>query len=236
MTLSFFFDTTIALLTLTLLEIVLGIDNLVFIAILITQLPKKKRAVAKSLGLFLALIIRLLFLASIVIITKLSKPLFYLDGFGVSVRDLFFLSGGIFLLLKGTLEIHNEFAAASQPKPKKYSSSLSIIIQIALLDIVFSFDSILTAVGLTDHFWIMATAIFIAILLMLIASGPLSGFIARHPTIKMLALSFLLLIGVVLIADGMHYHIPRAYIYFAICFSILVESLNTWLHSKKNSQ
>lgn len=234
MSLAHFIDLFISFITLAGLEIVLGIDNLVFIAILTHQASEKNRKVARLLGLSLALIMRLLLLASIVWITKLTQPIFYLGHFGVSFRDLFLLGGGLFLLIKGTLEIHAEFeqAALSSLQPRR-KGFLAIVLQIAIFDLIFSFDSILTAIGLTDVYWIMAAAILVAILVMLFASEPLGVFIQRHPTIKMLALSFLLLIGMVLIADGLHFHVPRAYVYFAICFSVFVESLNVVLAKKR---
>jgi predicted tellurium resistance membrane protein TerC len=154
-------------------------------------------------------------------------------GWPISFRDLFLIFGGLFLIYKATTEIHHEFNAVSQLKfIKKYTSFTSVVTQIAILDIVFSLDSILTAVGMTQHYLVMAVAIFFAIILMMISSEPFCGFINAHPTVRMLALSFLLLIGVVLIADGFHYHIPRGYIYFSICFSLFVEMLNTFLRRK----
>ncbi len=218
----------ISLLTLTLLEIVLGVDNLVFIAIASNRLPQAKQKSARRFGLMLAWVTRLLLLASAVWIASLTQPLFTLFHFAASGRDLLLFSGGLFLLAKGTHEIHTEMDSIEEGEgvPKKHATMLAVVIQIALFDIVFSFDSVITAVGLTPHFWVMATAITIAIIVMIVASEPLAAFINKHPSIKMLALSFLLLIGTVLMADGLHFHIPRGYIYFALVFSILVEALN----------
>lgn len=221
-------DITLSLATLTILEIILGIDNLIFIAIISQKLPQNRQKKARQVGLALAWITRLCLLASVVWITKLTKPLFTIFDFDLSGRDLFLLAGGIFLLIKATQEIHNEMGSAEVTIKTKASGKqfLFIIIQIALLDIVFSLDSVLTAIGLTDRFWLMALAITFAILTMLFASEPLSRFIKERPSIKMLALSFLILIGMVLIADGLHTHIPRGYIYFAMGFSLFIEALN----------
>jgi len=218
-----------SLLTLTLLEIVLGIDNLVFIAILAGRLPAEKQARARRFGLALALISRLALLASISWLTKLTAPLVMVMGQGLSARDLVLIAGGLFLLYKGTREIHERIeeeppgadgTAAAAP------GLAGIVMQIMVLDIVFSLDSVITAVGMADHLWVMASAVVLAVVVMLVASGPLSHFIDRHPTVKMLALSFLLLIGMTLVADGVGFHVPKGYIYAAIGFSILVESLN----------
>jgi predicted tellurium resistance membrane protein TerC len=223
-----------SLLTLTFLEIVLGIDNLVFIAILSNRLPKAKQQLARRLGLVFALATRLLLLASALWLVGLTKPLVSIFGQNISGRDAFLLLGGLFLLFKGTREIHHEFDANQEVTVKRAAVSfIGIVIQIAVMDIIFSLDSILTAIGMTQNFWIMALAIFIAIIAMIIASEPLSEFIETHPPVKMLALSFLLLIGMVLIADGMGFDIPKGYIYFAISFSVFVESLNTLLTKRK---
>jgi predicted tellurium resistance membrane protein TerC len=223
----------VSLFTLTILEIILGVDNLVFLSITSNRLPPEKQKTARRLGLLFALFTRLVLLASVVWIIGLTKPLFTIMQWGFSARDLFLILGGLFLLYKATVEIHHEFDVTdtAQTLPK-YSSFLSVVTQIAILDIIFSLDSILTAIGLTQHYYVMAIAIIIAIILMMVCSEPLSRFITDHPTVRMLALSFLLLIGVVLIADGFHYHIPRAYIYCSICFSLLVEVLNMLRHRK----
>ncbi|MBS0358749.1 MAG: TerC family protein [Proteobacteria bacterium] len=223
----------ITLLTLTFLEVVLGVDNLVFISILSSKLPKEQQKSGRRVGLLLALVTRLILLASAVWVSHLSKPLLEIFSIPISFSSIFFLSGGIFLLIKGTLEIHSEFESASHPTLKKnHAKFLSVVLQIAVFDILFSLDSVLTAIGLTPNFWLMATAIGIAILLMIFASEHLCTLVEKNPTIKMLALNFILLIGVMLIADGLQFHIPRGYIYFAICFSVMVEILNTALRKR----
>ena len=238
-------EAAVALVTLTLLEIVLGIDNIVFIAILAGKLPEDQRDKARRLGLGLAMGIRILLLLSISWIMGLTKPLFSIpafwtslgnDAFGVSGRDLILLLGGLFLIGKSTYEIHDKLEGderAEGMKPAAASFS-SIIMQILLLDIVFSLDSVITAVGMVttdpDKKWvgltIMITAVVIAVGVMLFAAGPISRIVERHPTLKMLALSFLLLIGVMLVIEGLHAHIPKGYIYFAMAFSVAVEMLN----------
>lgn len=229
-------DIIFSLFTLTLLEIILGIDNLVFIAILSSRLPAHQQKLARRLGLTLALVTRLILLAFAIKIVGLVKPLFTLFSISVSARDLFFLFGGIFLLVKGTQEIHHEIEGAQKKSNLKTKANFfTTIFQIGLFDVIFSLDSILTAVGLTRQFWIMATAIAIAIATMMLASEPLSQFIHKYPTVKMLALSFLLLIGTALIADAFHFDIPRGYIYFSVCFSLFVESLNIILARKKSA-
>jgi predicted tellurium resistance membrane protein TerC len=217
-----------SLLTLTALEIVLGIDNLVFIAILAGRLPAERQDRARRVGLALALITRLALLASIVWIIGLTRPLFEVLGHAVSWRDIILIAGGFFLLYKGTREIHERLEgdmpseAASRPR----TSFGGVVVQIMLLDIVFSLDSVITAVGMANELWVMAAAIIIAVVIMLGASGPLANFVDRHPRVKMLALSFLLLIGMTLIADGAGFHVPKGYIYAAISFSVVVELLN----------
>ncbi len=224
-----FADIALSLTALTILEIVLGIDNLVFLAIISQRLPKNQQKSARKIGLTLAWVTRLLLLASAVWLTTLTYPILHLFDFSFSWRDLFLLGGGVFLLTKATQEIHGELEPEPQvkqtPSSKAYHFGM-VVAQIAVLDIVFSLDSVLTAIGLTQRFWLMATAITIAIIAMLVASEPLCRFIERHPTIKMLALCFLILIGMVLVADGFEFHIPRGYIYFAMAFSLLIESLN----------
>ncbi len=223
-----------SLTTLTLLEVVLGIDNLVFISILSQRLPKSKQKIARQVGLSFAWITRLILLTSAVWIARLTTPVFTLFNFSASWRDILLLTGGLFLLYKATCEIHTEFEPREKHNTVTITKSLTIIIaQIAIFDIVFSLDSVITAIGLTQEFWIMAVAITIAIITMIIASEPLSHFINKHPSIRMLALSFLMVIGLVLIADGLKFHIPRGYIYFAICFSLLVEILNLARKHKK---
>lgn len=219
-----------ALATLTVLEIILGIDNLVFISIIAQKLPAEKRNTARRLGLIGALGTRLILLFTIVWITRLENTLFSAFGLDFSWRDVILIAGGLFLLAKGTIEIHETIEGEDEDNPSLAKPSahlfLLVIVQIMVLDLVFSIDSILTAIGLTEILWVMVTAIVIAMIVMLAALTPVSNFIHKHPTVKMLALSFLLLIGVALIADGMSFHIPRGYLYFAITFSIFVEVLN----------
>jgi predicted tellurium resistance membrane protein TerC len=217
-----------SLVTLTALEIVLGIDNLVFIAILVGRLPEHQRDLARRLGLGAAVITRLALLASIVWIIGLTRPVFELFGHAFSWRDIILIAGGLFLLYKGTREIHERLEGEGPHAGVERAgvSFAGIIIQIMILDIVFSLDSVITAVGMANELWVMAAAVIIAVLIMLAASGPLAAFIERHPTIKMLALSFLLLIGTTLVADGVGFHVPKGYIYAAISFSVLVEGLN----------
>lgn len=230
-------DSILGLVTLTILEVILGIDNLVFIAIISQRLPVQQQKTARKLGLTFAWVTRLLLLASAVWITKLTTPLIYISGLDFSGRDIFLFLGGVFLLYKATQEIHGELEPEhDKPESKKTvrGQFVMIVAQIAILDIIFSLDSVLTAIGLTQQFWLMATAITIAILAMIYASEPLSKFIERNPTIKMLALSFLILIGMVLVADSFHTHIPRGYIYFAMGFSIFVETLNIVKRKRNN--
>lgn len=222
-------DILVSLSALIILEIVLGIDNLVFLAILSEKLPKEQRKKARRWGLTFAWVTRLLLLASAVYLSKMTKPIIVVLDNAFSVRDLFLLLGGFFLIFKATQEIHSEIVGLEVHKEEKKSKKITLrktVIQIAVMDIIFSLDSVLTAIGLTNQFWIMALAITCAILVMIFASEPVSKFIDKHPTLKMLALNFLLLIGVVLIADSFHAHIPRSYIYFSMGFSIFVEMLN----------
>ncbi len=214
-------------LTLSALEIVLGIDNVIFIALVATRLPKKKQFKARAIGLAGALVMRVAFLASIVWLTKATQPLFSVEDFDVSTRDVVLGLGGAFLLYKGTVEIHAMTEGpGEEERTARHASFWGSIIQIMLLDLVFSINSVLTAVGMTNNLPVMIAAIMVAIVVMLVAAGALGRFIEDHPTTKMLALAFLLLVGVALIADAMHFHIPREYLYFAIAFSALVESLN----------
>lgn len=226
-------DIALALSTLTLLEVVLGVDNLVFLAIMTERLPPEQRKSARRFGLTLAWMTRLMLLASAIWLTTLTVPFMTVFDFAFSGRDIFLIVGGLFLLVKATEEIRNLIEPRGMEKAVSKSRRFGVVIvQIALLDIVFSLDSVLTAIGLTQQFWLMATAITIAIMAMIFAAEPLTAFIERHPTIKMLALAFLLLIGTVLIADGMHFHVPRGYIYFAMGFSLLVESLNLYRNKR----
>jgi len=216
-----------SLLTLTALEIVLGIDNLVFISILSNRLPVHQQVKARRTGLMLAVITRLLLLASIAWLAGLTEPLFSVGGHGVSMRDVILIGGGLFLLAKGTTEIHTTVEGVEEEmREAKAASFVVVIVQIMLLDIVFSLDSVITAVGMAQHLPVMALAIIIAVIIMIFAAEPLSRFISEHLSVKMLALSFLILVGVALIADGMGFHIPKGYLYFAIAFSVGVEALN----------
>lgn len=223
-------DLALALGTLTILEIILGIDNLVFLSILSQKLPLSQQSAARRIGLALAWITRLILLFFAVWLAKLTTPLFTIANLEVSARDLFLFIGGSFLIAKATQEINQELEMQHIHAQSGSKSNLFvwIVLQIALLDIIFSLDSVLTAIGLTDNFLIMSIAISIAILVMIFLSEPLSIYIEAHPSIRMLALSFLILIGMVLVADAFHTHIPRGYVYFAMGFSLSVEFLNLW--------
>ena len=226
-------ETWIALLTLTVLEIVLGIDNIIFISILAGKLPAGEQRRARSTGLALAMVTPILLLLSLTSIMRLTRPLFSLLGHPFSGRDLILLLGGLFLLWKSTREIHDKLEGEEGRQNVKAGATFGgVIVQIALLDIVFSLDSVITAVGMVRQVGVMIAAIVLAVLVMLVAAGPISNFVHRHPTLKMLALSFLLLIGVTLIADGLGQHIPKGYVYFAMGFSVFVESLNLRLARK----
>jgi len=217
----------IGLLTLTALEIVLGIDNIVFISILASQLPADLQNRARKWGLTLAMLMRILLLLSLSWIMRLTRPLISLADFDVTGRSLILIAGGLFLLVKSTREIHNKLESIDESaRPPLRPSFASALVQIALLDIVFSLDSVITAIGMVDQIAIMVAAVIIAVVAMMIFAGTISGFIERHPTIKMLALSFLLLIGVNLLGEGLGFHIPKGYTYFAMGFSVLVEMLN----------
>jgi len=217
----------VALATLTLLEIVLGIDNIVFISILANKLPQAQRAKARYIGLGLAMIMRILLLLSLSWVMRLTDPLFAVFGHEVSGRDLILIFGGLFLIAKATSEIHDRLEGEEGHTSKKVVPSLaSVLVQIALLDVVFSLDSVITAVGMVDEIGVMITAVIVAIVFMMVFAGAISRFVGEHPTVKMLALSFLLLIGVMLVAEGFGQHIPKGYIYFAMGFSVFVEILN----------
>jgi predicted tellurium resistance membrane protein TerC len=219
----------IALATLASLEIVLGIDNIIFISILVGRLPEKERDLARSLGLSLAMVARLVLLFSISWVMGLTDPWFSLLGYDISGRDLILIGGGLFLLAKATHEIHNSLEGPS-PHDKASSTATasfgSVLVQIGMLDIVFSLDSVITAVGLADHISIMAIAIVLSVGVMLLAAKSIGDFVDRHPTIKILALSFLIMIGVTLMVEGFGVHVPKGYIYFAMAFSVTVEMLN----------
>lgn len=223
----------IAFATLTVLELVLGIDNIVFISILAGKLPPEQQARARYIGLGLALIMRVILLFSLTWIIGLTAPLFTVFGQAISGRDLVLLIGGLFLIAKSTHEIHGSLEGEEGHKSAKvYASFVGVLVQIALLDIVFSLDSVITAVGMVDRIEIMIAAVVVSILFMMAFAKPIGEFVQKHPTVKMLALSFLLLIGVTLIAEGFDQHIPKGYIYFAMAFSVLVEILNMRLRKK----
>jgi predicted tellurium resistance membrane protein TerC len=219
-------ETWAALLTLTVLEIVLGIDNLVFLAIVSAKLPPHQQNSARRIGLFFALFLRVALLASLTWIAGLTEPVVTIRDFAVSWRDVILGVGGLYLVYKGVTEIHESVEGGADPTVKGYAGYWVVISQIMVLDLVFSLDSIITAVGMTDNLPVMIAAIVIAILTMMFAANAVSGFINRHPSVKMLALAFLILVGTALMADAAHFHIPRGYLYFAIAFSIAVEALN----------
>ncbi|MGI9283472.1 MAG: TerC family protein [Endozoicomonas sp.] len=227
----------IALATLTILEIILGIDNIIFITIVVDKLPEHQRNSARRLGLLLAMFTRIALLLSITWIMSLTVPLFHLLEHSISGRDLILLGGGLFLLAKSTHEIHDSIEPGEGEgphlKPRGYVITL---VQIALIDIVFSLDSVITAVGLAEHLWVMVTAIVISVGIMMFAAAPIGEFVSNHPTFKMLALSFLILVGVSLMGEGLDFHIPKGYIYFAMAFSLAVEMLNTRLRSRQSEQ
>ncbi len=223
----------IALVTLTALEIVLGIDNIIFISILAGKLPDHQQARARQVGLSLAMLVRIGLLFSLTWIAQLTTPLFHILEHPVSGRDLILIVGGLFLLGKSTYEIHEKLEGEEGHASAKVKATFtSVIIQILLLDIVFSLDSVITAVGMVDELPVMVAAVVIAVGIMLVAAGSVSRFVDKHPTIKMLALSFLLLIGMSLVAEGLHFHIPKGYIYFAMGFAVFVEMLNLRLRRK----
>ena len=223
----------IAFATLTVLELVLGIDNVIFISILASKLPEAIQQRARVIGLALALGMRVILLFSLSWIIGLTAPLFSLFGHEFSGRDIVLLVGGLFLIAKSTHEIHGSLEGEEGAGSRKaYSSFTSVIIQIMLLDIVFSLDSVITAVGMVNNLWIMISAVVVSIIAMMMFAGPIGAFVQRHPTIKMLALAFLLLIGVTLIAESFEQHIPKGYIYFAMAFSVFVEMLNIRLRKK----
>ncbi|HEY1010436.1 MAG: TerC family protein [Daejeonella sp.] len=229
----------ISLVTLTVLEIVLGIDNIIFISIMASKLPANQQKKARQVGLALAMITRVLLLLSLTWIMRLTSPLFnmadwvglssgeWYEKLAISGRDLILIIGGLFLIYKSTREIHEKLEGDEHAVQAKTVVTFSgVIFQILLLDIVFSLDSVITAVGMADHIWVMIAAVIIAVIVMMVSAGGISNFVNKHPTVKMLALSFLLLIGVSLLAEGLDQHIPKGYIYFAMAFSVLVEMLN----------
>jgi predicted tellurium resistance membrane protein TerC len=217
----------IALATLTALEIVLGIDNIVFISILTGKLPAAQQPRARTLGLAAAMLMRILLLLSLTWIMGLTAPLFTLFANAFSGRDLILLVGGLFLIAKSTFEIHDKLEGeAGHASARVAASFTAVLVQIMLLDVVFSLDSVITAIGMAQHIGVMVAAVMIAVGVMMLFSGPISAFVHEHPTVKMLALAFLLLIGMALIADGLNHHIPKGYIYSAMAFSLFVEMLN----------
>ncbi len=223
----------LALGTLTILEIVLGIDNIIFLSLVVAKLPKAQQNRARRLGLAGAMLMRLVLLASIAWVIRLTEPLFTLAGHGISMRDLILLLGGLFLIWKASKEIHETIEGGDTEHSSNVSSFFAAIVQIMLLDIIFSLDSVITAVGLSDHLFIMMAAVVIAVGVMMFAARPIGEFVNRHPSVKMLALSFLILVGFTLMLESFQIHIPKGYIYFAMFFSMGVETLNL-MRGKKN--
>jgi predicted tellurium resistance membrane protein TerC len=224
----------IGLLTLTVLELVLGIDNIIFITILAGKLPEKQRNKARTTGLGLAMLMRILLLLCLSWIMGLTHPLFTVAHFAVTGRGMILTAGGLFLLVKSTHEIHDRIEGEDLHRQARVPSTLlSVLIQIILLDVVFSLDSVITAVGMVDEITVMIIAVILSVIVMMVFAGPVSRFVDRHPTVKMLALSFLLLIGVNLIAEGVGFHIPKGYIYFAMAFAVFVEMLNLKIRGQK---
>jgi predicted tellurium resistance membrane protein TerC len=227
-------ETLVALATLTFLEIVLGVDNIIFISILSGKLPPARQPAARRLGLLLAMGTRILLLFSLAWVVRLTAPLFALWRHEISGRDLILILGGLFLLFKATHEIHGRLEGEDEHGAARPASSFaSVLVQIALLDIVFSLDSVITAVGMVDEVSVMIAAVMISVLIMMWAAGPISVFVNRHPTVKVLALSFLLLIGLSLLLEGFDHHIPKGYIYFAMGFSVFVEMINLRVRVKR---
>lgn len=225
----------IALITLSTLEIVLGVDNLVFISIAVSKLPHAQRSRARRFGIALACVSRILLLVSLAYLARMQSNLFSLFGMGISIRDLVLILGGVFLIVKGIMEIRDLVAGegdAEDVHTKPPTAMTAVILQIAVIDIVFSLDSVITAVGMVPQVPVMIAAILVSVALMLFAANALGEFIERNPTIKMLALAFIVLVGVVLIADGVDLHIPRGYVYVAMAFSAAVESLNLWVRRR----
>ena len=222
----------VALVTLTVLEIVLGVDNIIFISILSAKLPKHQQKRARRIGLLGAMGTRILLLLSISWIANLTNPFITILGRGISGRDVILIGGGLFLLAKATYEIHDKLEGAAHGAVRHAASFASVVFQVMVLDIVFSLDSVITAVGMANVLWVMVTAIVLAVLVMMIATEPISAFVELHPTIKILALSFLLLIGISLVAEGLGQHVDKRYIYFAMGFSVFVEMINIRMRAK----
>ena len=225
----------LSLLTLLFLEIVLGVDNLVFIAIASQKLPADQRPRARMIGLSLALITRLMLLGFISYLSGLTEPLFTIQATAISIRDILMTAGGVFLIYKSTAEIHAEFQPEHSESTTTQSKFIQVIIQIVVLDLIFSLDSIMTAIGMVQEFYLMVIAIILAMGIMIFANTPLSRFIETHPSVKMLAVSFILMVGMVLIADGFHFHVPRPYVYCSILFSLFVETMNILVKRKKET-
>jgi predicted tellurium resistance membrane protein TerC len=224
----------IALLTLTFLEIVLGIDNILFISIVSKGLPDLQQKRARTVGLSLALVMRIGLLFGINYITRLTNPLFSIFGTDLSGRDLVLMAGGMFLVFKSVMEVHQKMEGEDSEKTSKSATLLNVIVQIVLLDMIFSFDSILTAVGLTEHLLLMIIAVVISMGVMMVFAGSISNFIHNHPTLEVLALSFLILIGFMLFIEGWHHHVPKGYIYFAVFFALVVEIINMRMRKARN--
>ena len=228
-------DAWLTLVTLSALEIVLGIDNLVFISIAVARLPEAQRPLARKIGIAVACVTRILLLVMLAFLARMAQDLFVLFGMGISIRDLVLILGGVFLIVKGALEIRDLISGGEDEDPRTTKSSSVfwvVIAQIAVIDIVFSLDSVITAVGIASHIPIMVFAILLAVSVMLLAANPLGRFIDANPTVKMLALAFILLVGAVLVLDGLCTHVPKPYIYFAMAFSVLVEWLNLLMRRK----
>jgi predicted tellurium resistance membrane protein TerC len=230
-------DIWTAFLTLCALEIVLGIDNLIFISILANKLPKEKQAKARQLGLSLALVLRIGLLFSISWIMSLTKDLFSIADYGISGRDIILILGGLFLIYKSVTEIHEKMENVESPLvvSTKVVTFRNVILQILIIDLVFSLDSVITAVGMTDYIGIMIAAVVVSMVIMMLSATKLSDFVNNHPAVKVLALAFLLMIGVALIAEGMDFHIPKGYIYFSMAFAVLVEFINIRIGARKNT-
>lgn len=229
-------ETWIALLTLTFLEVVLGIDNIIFISIISNKLPEEKQAKARNLGLLFALVFRVALLLGIAYIIRFTEPLISIFGMDFSGRDLILAGGGLFLLFKSTIEIHHKMEGETKEVKSKTAKSMgNVIFQIIVLDMIFSFDSILTAVGLVDEVIIMIIAVVIALVIMMVFAGKISRFINKHPTLQILALSFLILIGFMLLVEGFHIEVPKGYIYFAVFFSLAVEMINMRMRKKSSA-
>lgn len=224
----------LSLATLTFLEIVLGIDNIIFVSIITNRLPQHQQKKGRFLGLTMALVFRIILLSLVAYLAHLAKPLFSVYSFDVSIRDIIMFAGGLFLIAKSTTEIHGKITGEeeNQSNGKKMLTFSQVIFQIALIDLVFSFDSILTAVGLANEIWIMVTAVIISMIIMILFSEYVAKFIEKYPTVKMLALSFLLMIGTLLVLEAFHIHVPRGYIYFSLTFSLFVEYLNLKIRSR----